>query len=54
MKANRSLEITVKCYFAEESTDVSKILKESLVVFIKKQLEKSRDQTLDFLPGMVL
>jgi len=43
MEANRSSEITVKCYFAEESTDVSKILKESLVVFIKKQLEKSRD-----------
>jgi hypothetical protein len=40
MEANRSSEITVKCYFAEESMDISKILKESLLDFIKKQIEK--------------
>ncbi len=43
MKANSSLEISVKCYFAEESQDVSKILREALVVFIKNQLKKSCD-----------
>lgn len=54
MKENRSLEITVKCYFAEESRDVSKILKESLVIFIKNKLVNSCDQTLDFSPGVGL
>lgn len=40
MEANRSSEITIKCYFAEESMDISKILKDSLLDFIKKQIEK--------------
>lgn len=44
MKNNCNSEITVKCYFTTDNLDISKVLKESILIFIKKEMEKLSSQ----------
>lgn len=44
MKDKRNSELTVKCYFTEDDLDISKVLKDSILIFIKKEMEKLSSQ----------
>lgn len=40
MKNKRNSELTVRCHFTEDDLDISKVLRDSILIFIKKELEK--------------
>lgn len=45
MENARTLELMVECYFTDDEIDINKILKDSLLEYIKKELEKSSDKS---------
>lgn len=44
MEDNRNSELTVKCYFTDDNLDICKVLKDSILIFIKKEMEKLSSQ----------